>query len=154
MSKIKRKKLLNPLFATDSYKHSHHGFVPDGTSLLYSHLTPRDNKRFLNNYPNHDGKIVVYGIRYLIEELQYRWKKGFFNRKWKKVEKETLQVLGHHLGFTETDLVKFKKLHELGYLPLQIKAIKEGSLVDSGVPILTVVNTLPEYFWLTNFIES
>ena len=154
MSKINRKKLLNPLFATDSYKHSHHGFVPDGTSLLYSHLTPRGNKRFLNNYPDHDDKIVVYGIRYLIEKLQYRWKKGFFDRKWKKIEKESLQVLGHHLGFTETDLVKFKKLHELGYLPLQIKAIKEGSLVDSGVPILTVVNTLPEYFWLTNFIES
>ena len=154
MSKINRKKLLNPLFATDSYKHSHHAFVPDGTSLLYSHLTPRGNKRFLNNYPDHDDKIVVYGIRYLIEELQYRWKKGFFDRKWKKIEKESLQVLGHHLGFTETDLVKFKKLHELGYLPLQIKAIKEGSLVNTGVPILTVVNTLPEYFWLTNFIES
>lgn len=154
MSKINRKKLLNPLFATDSYKHSHHAFVPDGTSLLYSHLTPRGNKRFLNNYPDHDDKIVIYGIRYLIEELQYRWKKGFFDRKWKKIEKESLQVLGHHLGFTEADLVKFKKLHELGYLPLQIKAIKEGSLVNTGVPILTVVNTLPEYFWLTNFIES
>ena len=65
MSKINRKKLLNPLFATDSYKHSHHGFVPAGTTLLYSHLTPRGNKRFLNNYPDHDGKIVVYGISYL-----------------------------------------------------------------------------------------
>ena len=62
MNKINRKKLLNPLFATDSYKHSHHGFVPQGTTLLYSHLTPRGNKRFLNNYPNHDGKVVVFGI--------------------------------------------------------------------------------------------
>lgn len=154
MNKINRKKLLNPLFATDSYKHSHHGFVPKGTTLLYSHLTPRGNKRFLNNYPSHDGKIVVFGIKYLIEELNYRWEKGFFKRKWKKIERETLQVLGHHLSFTEASLVKFKKLHELGYLPLEIKAIQEGSLVNTGVPILTVSNTIPEYYWLTNFIES
>ena len=151
---MKRKKLLNPLFATDSYKHSHFGAVPEGTTLMYSHLTPRDNKRLLNDFPDHDGKVVIFGIQYLIQELLHRWDKGFFNRKWKKIEKETLEVLGHHLGFTKTDLVKFKELHDLGYLPLIIKSIQEGEVVDIGIPILTVQNIDERFFWLTNFIES
>lgn len=151
---MKRKKLLNPLFATDSYKHSHFGAVPEGTTLMYSHLTPRDNKRLLNDFPDHDGKVVIFGIQYLIQELLHRWDKGFFNRKWKKIEKETLEVLGHHLGFTKNDLVKFKELHELGYLPLTIKSIQEGELVNVGIPILTISNNHINFYWLTNFIES
>jgi nicotinamide phosphoribosyltransferase len=148
------KKLLNPLLATDSYKHSHHGFLPDDTTLIYSHLTPRGNQRFLYNYPDHDGKVVVFGISYLLQKLEEHWFKGFFNRKWSKIEKETLDVLGHHLGFTKADLSKFKQLHELGYLPLEISAIDEGECVNVGVPILTVHNTHTDFPWLTNFIES
>lgn len=45
-------------------------------------------------------------------------------------------------------------LHDLGYLPLRIKALPEGSLVDIGIPLLTIVNTHPDFFWLTNYIES
>jgi nicotinamide phosphoribosyltransferase len=45
-------------------------------------------------------------------------------------------------------------LHALGYLPLEIKTLPEGSRVPVGVPVMTVRNTLPEFFWLTNFIES
>ena len=44
-------------------------------------------------------------------------------------------------------------LHDLGYLPIEIKAIPEGNSVKMKVPVLTIQNTLPEFFWLTNFIE-
>ena len=45
-------------------------------------------------------------------------------------------------------------LHDLGYLPIEIKALPEGSRVPMRVPCLTIVNTLPEFYWLTNFFES
>ncbi len=45
-------------------------------------------------------------------------------------------------------------LHDLQYLPLHIKALPEGSFVPYGVPVLTIRNTKPEFFWLTNMIET
>ena len=45
-------------------------------------------------------------------------------------------------------------LHDLGYLPLRIKALPEGSRVNMRVPVLTVINTDPRFFWLTNYIET
>lgn len=47
-----------------------------------------------------------------------------------------------------------ERLHELGYLPIRIKALPEGMNVPIGVPVLTIENTLPEFFWLTNYLET
>ena len=47
-----------------------------------------------------------------------------------------------------------ESLHDLGYLPIKIKALPEGVRVPIAVPVLTVVNTHPDFFWLTNYIET
>jgi nicotinamide phosphoribosyltransferase len=56
--------------------------------------------------------------------------------------------------FTDFDVSHIKALHNLGYLPIYIKALPEGVKVNPGVPVFTIVNTLPEFFWLTNYLES
>lgn len=43
---------------------------------------------------------------------------------------------------------------DLGYLPIEIKALPEGSLCPIRVPALTLINTMPEFFWLTNYLET
>lgn len=48
----------------------------------------------------------------------------------------------------------FDKLIDLGYLPLEIKALPEGSFCPIGVPFLTIKNTHPDFYWLTNYIET
>jgi nicotinamide phosphoribosyltransferase len=45
-------------------------------------------------------------------------------------------------------------LWDLGYLPIEVKAVPEGTKVPIGVPVLTIINTKPEFFWLTNFLET
>lgn len=45
-------------------------------------------------------------------------------------------------------------LWDLGYLPIEIKALPEGSLCPIRVPALTLINTMPEFFWLTNYLET
>ena len=45
-------------------------------------------------------------------------------------------------------------MHDLGYLPIEIKALPEGSRVSLRVPCLTIVNTLPEFYWVTNMLET
>ena len=58
------------------------------------------------------------------------------------------------LGEDAFPLDHIDALHDLGYLPLKIKALPEGSRVNIKVPMFTVINTLPEFFWLTNYIET
>ena len=53
-----------------------------------------------------------------------------------------------------SDLKHFEELHDLGYLPLRVKALPEGSTVNTNIPVLTVVNTHKNFSWLTNYIES
>jgi len=48
----------------------------------------------------------------------------------------------------------WKNLHDLGYLPVEIKALPEGSKVPMKVPCITIVNTIPEFYWLTNFFRN
>jgi len=41
-----------------------------------------------------------------------------------------------------------------GILPLRIKAVKEGSVVAAQNAIITIENTDPEFYWLTNWAET
>jgi len=49
---------------------------------------------------------------------------------------------------------RFETLHKLGYLPIKVKALKEGTIIPVKVPMMTIYNTLPEFYWITNFLES
>jgi nicotinamide phosphoribosyltransferase len=41
-----------------------------------------------------------------------------------------------------------------GMLPLRIKAVKEGSVTSAQNAIVTIENTDPEFYWLTNWAET
>jgi len=58
------------------------------------------------------------------------------------------------LGEGAVPIDHIEALHDLGYLPLKIKALEEGSRVNIKVPMFTVINTIPEFYWLTNYIET
>lgn len=149
------KALQNPVFHTDVYKLSHKSLEPVGTEFIYSFLTARNNKHLKRVYPNHDGKIVFFGLRpFLILELQQNWNEGFFFRDKAEVMAEVESVLKDYVGMTAQDLEHFSALHDLGYLPLEIKALPEGSIVGFNIPLFTVVNTHPDFSWLTNYIET
>jgi len=54
----------------------------------------------------------------------------------------------------EYDVSHIEALWDLGYLPIKMKALPEGTTVPMGVPVLTIYNTKPEFYWLTNFLET
>ena len=58
-----------------------------------------------------------------------------------------------YLGM-DYDVTHFEKLHDLGYLPIEVKAISEGTMVPIKVPVLTIYNTHPDFYWLTNYLET
>ena len=145
----------NPLFAIDFYKADHRRQYPEGTTEVYSNFTPRYAMPSANILEDFDNQVVVFGIQYFIQKfLIEQWDAHFFNRPVFDVVKEYQDMMYQSLGIECFDCSHIQALHGLGYLPLRIKAIEEGYRVPVGVPVLTVVNTHPDFFWLTNYIET
>lgn len=78
---------------------------------------------------------------------------GFFSRPKNEVCQEMKEELSLYLN-TEFDVKHFEALHDLGYLPIHVKIIEEGTLVPIKVPVLTIYNTHPEFYWITNYLET
>lgn len=140
---------MNPLLMTDGYKTSHHLMYPPNTTLVYSNFTPRSVKYM----PEHAKIVVVFGIQYTLKYINDLYNKEFFQKNKEEVIREAKQYLSSYLG-SEYDTTHFEKLHDLGYLPLKVKALPEGSKTKEKLPILTIYNTHPDFFWLPNFLET
>lgn len=140
---------MNPLLLTDGYKTSHHLQYPKNTTLVYSNFTPRSNKYA----PKGCDKVVSFGQQMAVMQIHEAFQKDFFSKPKDEVCSEMKRELEMYLGM-EYDVTHFEKLHDLGYLPLEIKAIEEGTLVPMKVPVLTIYNTHRDFFWLTNYLET
>lgn len=134
----------------DGYKVSHKEQYPVGTTQVYSNFTARNSKHF--KQANFDGNVVVFGTQYLVDYLHTLWRDTFF----KKPLAVALDVISSRLKAYSghTDFSHFEQLHNLGYLPITIKALPEGILAPLQTPILTITNTHPDFFWLPNYLET
>ena len=140
---------MNPLFLTDGYKTGHHQQYPKGTTLVYSNFTPRSNKYA----PKGCDRLVSFGQQYIMKFLNETFKKDFFDRPKDEVCGEMKRELSMYLN-TDYDVAHFEALHDLGYLPIRVKALPEGTLVPIKVPVLTISNTHPDFYWITNYLET
>lgn len=145
---------INPLTAIDFYKTDHRRQYPEGTTEVYANFTPRSS-HLAKVFDNNDIKVVFFGLQYFIKDyLINAWNNNFFCQDKAKVVNAYQRRMDTSLGKGAIETSHIEALHDLGYLPLKIKALPEGSRVPIGVPLLTVVNTHPDFFWLTNYIES
>lgn len=145
---------LNPLYATDFYKTGHVKQYPKGTEFVYSNLTCRSDK-WAGMLSDFDHKTVMYGLQGVCQWLLIDlWNKEFFNQPKGQICKEYADELEEALGLASVDVSHVADLHDLGYLPVLIKAIPEGSRVDIRVPLFTIQNTHPKFAWLTNYLET
>jgi nicotinamide phosphoribosyltransferase len=143
---------ITALECIDFYKADHRRQYPDGTEYVYSNFTPRTGK--YSNVPDSKG-IVFFGLQGFIKTfIQDMWNDTFFKRPLDEVRSEYQQLMDDALGEGAIDTAHIEQLWNLGYLPIEIKAVPEGSFVPYGVPCLTIVNTRPQFFWLTNYLES
>ena len=140
---------MNPLFLTDGYKTSHNKQYPEGTTLVYSNFTPRSNKYA----PKGCNEVVVFGTQMVMKQLHEAFQNEFFSKSKELVCGEMKRELSSYLG-SDYDVSHFEALHDLGYLPIHVKSLPEGTLVPIKVPVLTIYNTHPDFFWLTNYLET
>ncbi|WP_202700523.1 nicotinate phosphoribosyltransferase [Flavobacterium sp. UGB4466] len=140
---------MNPLLLTDGYKVDHRRQYPDGTTLVYSNWTPRKSRI--------EGleEVVFFGLQYFIKKyIIHDFEADFFKRPKEEVVKKYARRINNYLGENQVGTKHIEDLHDLGYIPMVFKALPEGVSVPLRVPMFTMYNTLPEFFWLTNYFET
>lgn len=131
----------------DSYKSSHRLQYSPHTETVYSTWTPRKSR--LSGV----SEVVTFGIQAFVNDYLIKsFNETFFSRPKEEVIEEIKSVMSNYTG--DTDVSHWEALHDLGYLPLEIRALPEGTLCPIRVPMATIENTLPEFYWLTNFVET
>jgi nicotinamide phosphoribosyltransferase len=139
----------SPILLKDGYKVGHKFQYPEGTTLVYSNLTPRKSRVEGSEH------IVFFGLQYFVKEYLMR---QFDDNFFKMPKEEALRLykrrIDNYLGADAIAYNHIAELHDLGYLPLEIKALPEGALVPMKVPVLTIKNTKSDFFWLTNMLET
>lgn len=147
-------KPINPLtYLTDSYKVSHIGFEIEGVQEIYSNFTARFDKYIAEMIgEGWDKHYVVFGTQYAMLEMQHLFKTGFFDRPKAEVMEEMKDMFIPYIGWNKYE--HFEALHDLGYLPIVVRALPEGTLAPVGCPFLTVRNTKPEFEWISNYLET
>lgn len=130
----------NPLLATDVYKMGHMEQSAPGTEKVYAHLVARSSKTF--------DKTVFLGLQYYLQV--------YLSKKLKPwMAEEFLNARKHILGANSDEVVsKMRALAKLGYFPIKIKAVPEGSVMPVKNVLLTITNTKPGYGWVVGFLES
>lgn len=145
---------INPLTQADFYKMSHRAQYEPGTEEVYSNFTPR-SARLAPVLEGFDNKVVWFGLQGFIKNFLVNvWNENFFGRPKEEVVALYKRRMDTALGPDAIPVDHIEALWDLGYLPIEIKALPEGSRVNIRVPVLTIKNTLPEFFWLTNYLET
>lgn len=141
--------------ATDGYKLGHGPMYRKGTAKIGSNLTPRSDKIHRRNCTAfYDGKLVWVGGQAAVQELHENWVRTFFTKPKDQVLQEYSEFLIGYLGRDLPTTQQMEALHDLGYLPLEFRSLPEGSLVPMGIPVMTITNTLDDFFWLVNYHET
>src|SRR6267142_1193227 len=134
---------LNPILNTDSYKLTHWWQYPPDTRHIYSYVESRGGM--------FDETMLAM--------LQYILKSNFAGQVFTLDDVEEARRIAHaHFGGhpKSFNYEGFKSLYAKhgGRLPLRIRAIKEGTVVKTHNALITIENTDPEFYWLTNWAET
>jgi len=132
----------NLILLADAYKYAHHKFYYPGTTQIYSYLESRGGMF---------NETIFFGLQYFLKE--YLQGPAFTQQDLDEADSFLQQVFERDDVF---DKSKFQYILDRynGHLPVKIKAVPEGTAVPTGNVLMTIENTDPECYWLTNFLET
>lgn len=128
----------NIFFNSDSYKIGMFAMYPENITEVYSFIESRGGMF---------KEVVVSGVNQFISDYLVNPMSdsdiddlvSFFKLRPEPFNEENFRRVISYNG---------------GYLPLEIKALPEGTVVPNGVPMVTIKNTIPEAYWLTTMMET
>ena len=134
---------------TDVYKIGHPAQYQKGTTRVVSNWTPRKSR--------------IEGINKVVFFTQQAFIKQFlmteFDAWFKLDEDEAIRIFMRRIvnmmpPKSRISSDHIRALHKLQYLPICIMSLPEGTRSHIRVPQSVIFNTLPEFYWLTNHIET
>jgi len=133
----------NPILNTDSYKLTHWWQYPANTRHIYSYVCSR------GGFFDHSE---MAGLQYIV-------KSNFAGKVFTLADvEEAAKFASQHFSNNPKcfNYEGWKRLYAKhgGILPLRIKAVKEGTVVAAQNAMVTIENTDPEFYWLTNWAET
>jgi nicotinamide phosphoribosyltransferase len=129
----------NLILAVDSYKTTQYKQYPSYTQTIHSYIEARCGGVF--------DQVLVAGTQAYI-------KKYLLTRITQEmIDEADMIITGMGYDFNRAGWEYILKAHG-GRMPLRIKSVAEGTLVDTGTVILVVENTDEKCFWLTSYIET
>lgn len=139
----------NPLLCLDFYKTAHAEQYPQNFTKMVSYYTPRMTRL------NDTDKVIMFGLQAFIHEyLVHAFNEFFFQPSFDKVIAEYKRVLNATIKTDGVGEQRLRALHDLGYLPLEIRAVPEGTRTNIKIPQIEISNTHPDFVWLVNSIET
>ena len=107
-----------------------------------------------SNIKDLESKGVVFGVQAFIKEFLI----DIFNKQFFKKNKDTLlKEISEHLKLIYDDIdiniSKYELLYDLGYLPIEIKCLSEGTHYSVDMPILEISNTHEDFAWIVNALK-
>lgn len=139
----------NPMLLIDFYKAVHAEMLPKNITKSVSYFTPRMSrvKRW--------GKVVMFGLQGFIKTylIDY-FNEEFFDKPFEEIIYEYKRIMDASLGKDTYKIDKIENLHKLGYLPIEIVALPEGTMVPMHVPMFGITNTHKDFAWLPQALES
>jgi nicotinamide phosphoribosyltransferase len=132
----------NLLLLADAYKYSHYKLYYPGTTKIYSYLESRGGEF---------DATVFYGLQYFLKE--YLAGVAFTKENIDELESLITGVFGNNTVFKRENFEYILKKHN-GKLPVRINAVPEGLSIPTQNVLMTIENTDPNCFWLTNFLET
>jgi nicotinamide phosphoribosyltransferase len=129
----------NFILATDSYKHSHFRQYPPEAKRISAYVESRTN--------SFSDSLVFFGLQaFLMEYLSQPITSA-------DVAEADAVCTAHGIPFNKSGWQAIVEDHK-GFLPIEIRALPEGTVVPTSVPLVQVENTDDRMPWLTTFIET
>lgn len=141
--------MYNPLLLIDFYKACHAEQYPHGMTRIYSPGTPR-----MSRLKDIEEVVYIGGQAFSKEILIKAFNEAFFSLPEEEVVRQYRRIMVNSLTKDENRADKIRDLHRLGYLPIALYTIPEGTSTKIGVPQNVFVNTHPDFAWLTNTLET
>jgi nicotinamide phosphoribosyltransferase len=140
---------INPSTLIDGYKVGHIHQYPENTEVILSNLTARSTRR------KNTDKVVFAGLQYFIKEyLIKQWNENFFSKPIEEVVGKFNRRINNYIVPNDVGDQHIRDLHELGYLPIIILSLPEGTEYPIKVPSLLIWDTDGRFGWFTNYLET
>lgn len=134
----------NIITLSDSYKVSHAVQYPPGTEKIYSYLESRGGS-------DSSDETCFFGLQYILK--RYLTGKVITQEKILNAENRFKLHFGNEHVF-QKDRWEYILKEYNGKLPISIKAVPEGTVVPTHNVLMSIENTDPKCFWLTNYLET